>query len=264
MQILSKLEDPNTLVALTGGEPTMRDDLVDILKYCKSRMFVTNIQTNAFKFADIEYVKALEPYLDTVFIPIHSHDMTIFDTTTAVPGSGQKIMQAIDNLINSKIILTTNTVINQHNYKTLEKTLDMIQELNPGEVMVLTALHPVGAARTTKVTPRLSDMKPYLATLARKYGYLLHTHYLPRCMFAPFHTLVANIVDDSDQNSKPGVDYIQGTWNKDMNYGKMEGTNKLKAESCRSCIFDNECIGVWREYGELYPDFAEELKPILR
>lgn len=46
-------------VIFTGGEPTLRDDLVELLQHAESRGLVTGLMTDGFKLADTRYLKTL-------------------------------------------------------------------------------------------------------------------------------------------------------------------------------------------------------------
>lgn len=243
---------PEASICFTGGEPTIRHDFLRLLQYSKSKGFFNALQSNGIKFADKEYLKSVEPYLDSITLPFHSCDRNAFDKTTQIEGSFDQTIQAFRNLAESSIRMTTQTVITQLNYKTLPETFDMIQSISPGIGMTLTFPHSVGAAHTTEVTPRFSEVGPYILLVLKKYGTLMHTHYIPRCYLHPHQNWVVN-VDNHDNGSmwKPGTDFTAAGWEK-LDYGVYQKESKIKAETCKDCVFNNECIGIWKEYGELY------------
>lgn len=239
-------------VCFTGGEPTVRTDLLSLLKYSKKKGFLNSIQTNGFKLGNIEYFKTLEPYIDSIVIPIHSNDMNIFDRITQVPGSGFQTIKAFEHIIDSKnIIVTTQTVINQLNYKTLKNTFDFIQNKNPNS-MTLTFPHPYGSAYSTDVVPTYSDAAPFIKSVLKEYASLMHTHYIPRCYLYPYHNIVVNVDEHDDGNMvKLGIDFTGRKWEK-VDYGAYIQNSKIKDVSCVSCVFNHECNGIWSEYKELY------------
>ena len=158
----------------------------------------------------------------------------------------------------------TQTVINKLNYKTLMSTFDMIQRILPGAIMNLTFLHTIGVANSTSIAPKYSDIAQYLQPVLKKYAYLIRTHYIPKCYLYPYHTVIDQNVDDGDNGSviKDGIDYIvEGNlgWTR-TNYGEYKENGKIKSAKCKKCIFDKECIGIFRTYGELYPEL--DLSPI--
>ena len=230
-------------VCVIGGEPTMRDDLAEILKYIKAKGKQTNLHTNGLRLADEKYLEKLIPYIDIITFPIHSSDYDVFDSITRVKGSAEKSITVFKKLVQiDGIIVGTQTVINQLNYKTLLETFDMIQNISIVRMM-LTFPHPVGAAYTTSVTPRYSEIKSYVQTVLKKYSPLVDTRDIPRCYLHPYQTEVAILDSDHCTTTKNETDY-----------------QRVKSPECKTCIFNNECIGVWREYGELYSDL--DLNPV--
>jgi MoaA/NifB/PqqE/SkfB family radical SAM enzyme len=251
------------VVCFTGGEPTVRDDFLRLLQYSKSKGFANAVQTNGVKFSDTIYFKTIEPYLDSVTLPIHSSDMDIFDKITQKPGSGVKTIAGLKNIVNSRIRYNSNIqiVINQLNYKTLLDTFDMIQDISPGMRMTLTFPHPIGAAHSIDVVPRYSEVKDYIQPVLNKYGRLMHTHYIPRCYLYPYQDMVANVdLHDNGSVRKPGTDYTE-KW-ENIDYGVLIRQSRIKTTDCKKCIFDKDCIGVWKEYGELYSE--PDLVPVVQ
>jgi len=62
-------------VIFTGGEPTLRDDLVELIQYAESKGQVTGLLTDGRKFSDTSYLnKLLQAGLDHVMIILHPDD----------------------------------------------------------------------------------------------------------------------------------------------------------------------------------------------
>ena len=206
------------MVIVTGGEPTIREELLELLQYIKSKGKIVNMQTNAYKLSDKNYFNSIKNFIDTVTIPIHSNDMDIFDAVTQIKGSGKKTFEALTNFRETNILAMTQTVINQLNYKTLLSTFDMIQDVFPGTPMNLTFPHPIGVAKSISVIPKYSEIYPYMQPVLKKYAYLIRTHYIPKCILYPYHTIIVHNVDDGDNGSliKYGIDYIENRWQRSL------------------------------------------------
>jgi len=234
-------------VCVIGGEPTMRKDLAEVLKYIKEKGKQVNLHTNGLRLHDESYLNELIPYIDYVTLPIHSSDHDIFDSITQVKGSAEKTIAMFKKLIQiDGIRVTTQTVINQLNYRTLLDTFDMIQDIAPSIRMLLTFPTPSGAAHSSKVTPRYSEIKDYIHPALEKHGALLGTRDIPRCYLYPYQQKIMSNLD-GDHSTREGPEILD---------------KRIKAPSCRDCIFTKECIGVWKEYGILYPDL--DLNPVRR
>ncbi|UCC32966.1 MAG: radical SAM protein, partial [Candidatus Bathyarchaeota archaeon] len=115
------------LLTFTGGEPTMREDLPELLHYAQEKGIVTGLITNGRRLKDKEYVRKLEDSgLDFVQITLESHDASIHETITAIKGSWQETVEGIKNIIPTQIYITTNTTLNKLNAKSFIKTIEFL------------------------------------------------------------------------------------------------------------------------------------------
>ena len=118
------------IITFTGGEPTLRQDLSELLLYAQDRGIVTGLVTNGRKLADKEYVKTLERAgLDFVQVTLESHDAKIHDHITGAGGSWNETVEGIKNAVKSQIYTTTNSTLSQHNASTFLDTVDFIRQL---------------------------------------------------------------------------------------------------------------------------------------
>jgi radical SAM protein with 4Fe4S-binding SPASM domain len=118
------------ILTFTGGEPTLRDDLPELLRYTQSKGIVTGLVTNGRKLKDLEYVKALEKVgLDFVQVTLESHKAAIHDKMTGTKGSWKETVQGIKNAALSRIYVTTNSTLSKYNAADFPETIDFIKEL---------------------------------------------------------------------------------------------------------------------------------------
>ncbi len=129
--VIDRLYDIGVFIAtFTGGEPTMREDLPELLQYAQNRGIVTGLVTNGRRMKDKDYVQALEKVgLDFVQITLESHEPKVHDSITGAKGSWKETVEGIKNVVPTKIYLTTNTTLNQYNASDFLETVDFIKEL---------------------------------------------------------------------------------------------------------------------------------------
>jgi len=131
-EVIKKLEDIGVFIAtFTGGEPTLKPDLQELLKFAQDSGIVTGLVTNGRKLKDNEYVKSLEDAgLDFVQITLESHKAAVHDRITGAKGSWTETVAGIRNAVKTQIYVTTNTTLNKYNATDFLDTLDFLQELN--------------------------------------------------------------------------------------------------------------------------------------
>jgi radical SAM protein with 4Fe4S-binding SPASM domain len=117
-------------VVFTGGEPTLRDDLAELIAQTQKVGLVSGLVTNGRKLKDEPYFKSLvDAGLDHIQITLESHNPKIHDKITGVKGSWDETMQGLKNAIASPIYTISNTTLNKYNIKDILKTIDFIHNL---------------------------------------------------------------------------------------------------------------------------------------
>jgi radical SAM protein with 4Fe4S-binding SPASM domain len=118
------------IVTFTGGEPTLRDDLPELMQYVQNKGIVTGLITNGRRLSDKDYVKTLESAgLDFIQVTLESHKAKIHDLMTGTKGSWKETVEGIKNAVSSKIYVTTNTTLSSHNFSDFLETVNFIKEL---------------------------------------------------------------------------------------------------------------------------------------
>jgi radical SAM protein with 4Fe4S-binding SPASM domain len=131
-QVIDRLSEIGIFIlTFTGGEPTLREDLTELLLYAQNKGMVTGLITNGRKLKDPAYVEALEKAgLDFVQVTLESHKPKIHDRITNAKGSWKETVQGIKNAAKSQIYVTTNTTLSKHNAAEFLETIDFLKSLN--------------------------------------------------------------------------------------------------------------------------------------
>jgi radical SAM protein with 4Fe4S-binding SPASM domain len=129
---IDKLSDVGVFIlTFTGGEPTLRDDLPELLQYAQNKGIVTGLISNGRRLKDKAYVATLERSgLDFVQITLESHKADIHDLMTKTRGSWKETLQGIQNAVQSKIYVSTNTTLSKYNAEDFLTTVDFIKGLS--------------------------------------------------------------------------------------------------------------------------------------
>lgn len=241
-------------ITITGGEPTIYSYLPDILKKCHDENHKTIIQTNGTGFSDKEFFDKCSPYLDMAHVAIHSCNPDIHDSIVGSKGMWEKTIQGFKNLLDAGIYCTTQTVVSKYNIDTVYDTFKFIQKIAPGTQMSMTYPHLMGNAYENReeVAFRYSDKKDVIQRVLKDFASLVFTESIPPCYLYPYHKFVVGTqeMDIVSNSYRMGIDFSDSMGVKDYNYlGILE---HRKAPRCKECIFNTNCIGVWKEYIELF------------
>jgi len=118
------------VVTFTGGEPTLRDDLAELVRYTQENGLVSGLVTNGRRLSDKGYVQTLsDAGLDFVQITLESHLPEVHDKMTCAPGSWAQTVQGIKNVLSSQIYVSTNTTLTSLNVDHVLQTLEFVREL---------------------------------------------------------------------------------------------------------------------------------------
>jgi radical SAM protein with 4Fe4S-binding SPASM domain len=136
----------NVFLTITGGEPLMRKDLFDILKYARSLGYSWGMATNAMLITEQTIEKIKETEMFSVSISLDGLKET-HENFRKVPGSFEKVMKAIDMLkeVPSLEHLQITTVANKKNLNELEDIYQLLLDKGIKEWRVMN-VDPIGRA----------------------------------------------------------------------------------------------------------------------
>jgi len=117
-------------VCFTGGEATLRKDLVELVAYAEGLGLVTGLLTNGRRLSDRAYVQALVTAgLDHVQITLESHDEAVHDRMVAALGAWRETVQGVQSTVAAGLYTTTNTTLTHENVAGIEETVAFIASL---------------------------------------------------------------------------------------------------------------------------------------
>ena len=129
--VIDKLSEIGIFIlTFTGGEPTLREDLPELLLYAQNKGMVTGLISNGRKLKDKAYVNLLEKSgLDFVQVTLESQKSEIHDKMTNAKGSWRETIEGIKNAVQSQIYVSTNTTLSKNNIDDFLSTIDFIKSL---------------------------------------------------------------------------------------------------------------------------------------
>lgn len=125
-------------IILTGGEPFLRPDIMDIIEIFKRNNVSVFIQTNGLLIND-EQIKRLSkifsPYLDVLQISL---DASTEQTFQKIRGSSHfsSLLEIIKKLVNNNIKVSINCTVNSYNINEISELYDVCRELGVMDFVV--------------------------------------------------------------------------------------------------------------------------------
>jgi radical SAM protein with 4Fe4S-binding SPASM domain len=117
------------IIRFTGGEPLLRKDVFELIKYGKNKGLEVRLNTNA-SLINREAVKKFKGVLDNVLIPIESYSDKEESKITGYQHSLKKKIAAIKLLSKEKIpVIRAGTVATQENILNFDKISRLVDKL---------------------------------------------------------------------------------------------------------------------------------------
>jgi radical SAM protein with 4Fe4S-binding SPASM domain len=112
-------------LSFTGGEPTLREDLFELIQYGREKGLRMNLITNGRRCASKEFVqKLVDAGLNSAQVSIEGPDAEIHDYIVGVSGAFEQTVQGVKNLRETDIYTHCNTTICKPNKEHLERLVD--------------------------------------------------------------------------------------------------------------------------------------------
>jgi radical SAM protein with 4Fe4S-binding SPASM domain len=134
-------------VSFTGGEPTLREDLPELIRYAKSKGMRVNLITNGLKCSDSAYVAGLKGAgLDSAQVSLEGPTPQVHDLVVRHPGAFEQTTRAVHLLREAGIHTHTNTTICGSNRAHLMELVDYIADELRSEYFSMNVMISTGTA----------------------------------------------------------------------------------------------------------------------
>ena len=261
-EILINLKEGKKLkferVEFTGGEPTIRKDLLELVNEAKKLGYrEIALSTNGRALSSLQYLKSLKKNgLNRVTITLYSSNSRVHDSITRVPGSFEQTVQGIKNALSLGITTSVNMVVFSKTVNGLKQTGNFLASLGV-KYWTFLDLIPDGYALTNykslSVNPqKLRKIFASLYTTLKKFE-VVNFFDFSYCFFSNKLLSQANLnivaaKGRSEITHQVGYSPKRFKEHDDVYYD----AHKTRSVQCLSCAYDKECGGIWNPYEDLY------------
>lgn len=137
------------LLILSGGEPLLRPDIYELIKYGTKKGLKMGLGSNGSLITEATAKKLKEAGIATVSISIDSNIPEQHDEFRGVTGAWKKAVEACKALRKNNILVQVNTTLTQQNYNQIDDIMSLAESIGV-ENFHLFFLVPTG--RGTKIT----------------------------------------------------------------------------------------------------------------
>ncbi|MFH1235128.1 MAG: radical SAM protein [Candidatus Diapherotrites archaeon] len=247
------------ILGFTGGEPTIRKDIIGLVKFAKKSGFRTvRMQTNGMMLANKKFAEKIVGAGANYFkVSIHAHRADIQDSLTQAKGSFEKAVKGIKNIKALGRTVEANFVINRKNYVFLPQTVAFLMGLGVSQFVIIFPSYLGNAKKFSgEIGVRLSEAAPYVKEaldIIESYGLDKGVVVsIPPC-FLPGYEKNALAGAGSFRTIVSGPNF-------EANLDSKIKSEKTKCGKCRHCLYRQECDGIRRDYAALFG--FKEIKPV--
>jgi len=238
-------------VVLTGGEPTMRKDLPEVVAEARRLGYQTvQLQTNGRALCHLPLLESLVAAGLTEVAPaLHGPNPEVHDGLTRAPNSFRQTVRGIRHARALGLPVVLNSVVVQANLQYLPKMAHLFCGLDVSSFQ-FAFVHALGSAAdgVDDVMPTFSRAAPLLRRalrIGRAEGIPCWTEGVPLCVLGAFAT-------HASEGRIPSTRIVDAELVVD-DYTEMRRTEgKAHGPPCEDCLDAERCEGPWREYPEVY------------
>lgn len=241
-------------VILTGGEPTMCRHLPEYVNYAREKGYSTiELQTNATLLDHAELALQLrQAGLTDAQVSLHGPDSAISDRLTAAPGTHQRTLAGIGNLLDTGVRVLLNHLVFRDNCHLLLDFIEMVEQRwgrHRDRIIIQFHMPLSEFARVEQARKHIARYTDYADLLGRAIergralGYWVKDLQDPTgipalCVLGPKSPHLGAILS---QQVRPRLHKWETSW-------------MTRVDECSRCEIADRCMGIPKGYIELHGD----------
>lgn len=238
-------------IVYSGGEPTIRDDLAEIMSHAQELGIARQeIQTNGRRLRNKDYLETLhEAGLNSCFVSIHGADASTHDALTRRPGSFKQVCAGLTNVDRMGIMFATNTVVCRQNCRSLSSVVRLVASSFPSVSKVklsYTKLQGGAADNLSQIALPLWEVAPYIRDaieIGIEMGADVVTEFVPACLLGVRY-------GRADELIFPTVISLSELAFTDPNW--LCSREGVYYEGCKGCDLRKFCCGIHPMHHEAF------------
>ena len=252
-------------ITLLGGEPTLQPSFLNVVRHAVALGFEEIVLfTNGVKTARASFIDEILATGGrfTWRISIQGATKEAHERTTRKDGSFDRIVKTMEHLRARGQRITVNMCVVRSNYESVAHFPELLLPFGV-EQLHLDMMRPLDAGERSEeemraMMPRYSDMVPALERMVAGFpeGFDVNIGNLPYCIAPHLSRFIHHDGEETHTIAIDGENELSRPWDK----YEVKRRDKLKIASCRDCVFEARCSGIFETYRDFYG--TSELVPI--
>jgi MoaA/NifB/PqqE/SkfB family radical SAM enzyme len=236
-------------IAFTGGEPTIRRDLVGLIKASRALGYVdVKLQSNGLLFTPANVARLVEAGVSRFHVSIHTHRADAYDALVRRPGSFEAMAGGLQAAVDSGVPVVVDAIVKTDTYRYLPEAIAWIADRGVTEVHLWYVSLTDGNRDNHASLPAMTEAVPWMReamAFGRARGLEIRSLHVPRCLLA----------DDWTHAWDPGTQRVmvvtpEATF--ELSESRLAGQTHVPA--CAGCRFEAICPGIRPDYLEQFGD----------
>jgi cyclic pyranopterin phosphate synthase len=236
-------------VAFTGGEPTIRGDLVGLIKASRKLGYAdVKVQSNGLLFTEANVARLVDAGVSRFHVSIHTHDPTAYDALVRRADSYALMDRGLRNVVASGAHVVVDMIIKTDTYRRLPDAVAWAAARGVPEIHLWYVSLTDQNAANVESLPAMTAAVPFMReafAVARERGVDIKSLHVPRCLLG----------DDWEHAWDPGsqrVMVVTPDATFELKDSRLAGQDQVPA--CAGCRFEDICPGVRPDYVARYGD----------
>lgn len=235
-------------VQFTGGEPTLRADLLPLVRRARALGFDdVKLQSNGLLLGAGDNLRRLiDAGLSRLSISIHTHEATAYESLVRRAGTHAAMVAGLRAAIAAGLPTRADVILQRSTMPRLQGALQWLHGLGVrGADLWFVSLTDHNRDNLDSM-PRLREVVPTVREAlawARGHGFDVRSLHIPRCLLGDDHV---HAFDPAAQ----GVRVVSPDARFDLRDSRLTGSVHVPA--CNGCAFEARCPGIRPDYLERY------------
>jgi len=249
-QVLAALQDGRRdgfeRVSFTGGEPTIRPDLLGLVRAAAGLGYASiKVQSNGLVLAEPRNLDRLrEAGVDRFHVSIHAHEREAYERIVQRAGTHAAMVRALRNLVERGLDPTADVILKADTFARLPAAVAWLHELGVRSVHLWFVSLTDDNRDNVASMPTMTDVVPAMRSafaFARAHGMDVRSLHVPRCLLGDDHVHAWDPAAEGVRVVSPDATF-------DLRGSRLTGQRHVPA--CMGCSFESHCPGIRADYLE--------------